>query len=294
MQKILTHIIVNNDIVQSNYSKLKTDKTFIWPILATAADKLTPDNELLIINIKKREVFLAKVKDICSNIAQIENINLKGNFSNNKFICCDIIELQSLSEEFLIPYIGAGRGSVIFDLNQKEKTRIIAIRNALKLECTPGTKIHEYLRIKEEEIDDCIAYKQGSKWGFLFYTYKPDGTYKFKFEPINNNNLNQTDEGYKDFVYFIFSQGYPRAIKIGRSDNPSKRFKGLDGSNPATLSMLLVLPDGRKEKMYHEKFEQFKIYGKLEWFWDDPEIRKFIKAEQIVYEKIKKHYNKQI
>jgi hypothetical protein len=124
----------------------------------------------------------------------------------------------------------------------------------------------------------------------LFYTYKKDGTYSFKFEAVDNTNLKQTDEGYKDFVYFIFSHGYPKAIKIGRSDNPSKRLRGLDGSNPATISLLLVLPDGRKEKMYHQMFEKFKMYGKLEWFWDEPEIRKFIKDEELRYQKIKKLY----
>lgn len=296
MKDMLTYVVTNGDEPQSNYEKLKTNNSFIWSVPNSAASKLIPNTEWLIINPKKKEMFLAKILRYLtaepgsnSNTTKVDAIEILGDFSGRTFIQSEIIEELKLSENFLIPHLSVGRGSTVFNLGQQGKTRIIAVRNALKKECENNTKIYEYLHEDIEEEDDCIAYKEGNKWGFLFYKIKKDKN-EFKFEPVDNTDLRQTDEGYKDFVYFIFSQGHPQSIKIGRSDNPSKRFRSLDGSNPATIRLLLVLPDGRKEKMYHQMFENYKIYGKLEWFWDDPEIRKFIKEEEMKYQKIKKLY----
>lgn len=299
MKDMPTFVVTNGDQMQSNYEKLKTDQEFIWSVPNSAANKLTPGVEWLVINLKKKEIFLALVTSyVTSNVGGSTNktsigaIEIEGDYINRTFVRSSITEQLTLSDKFLIPHLGAGKGSVLFNLGQQGKTRVIAVRNAIKEEVKEDSKIFKYLEEEAEDLDDCIAYKRGNQWGFLFYTLRKDGPPTFRFEAVNNKSLNQTDEGYKDFVYFIFSHGYPKAIKVGRSDNPSKRLKGLDGANPASISLLLVLPDGRKEKMYHQKFNNYLIYGKFEWFWDDPEIRKFIKDETLRLEKIKMMYSK--
>jgi hypothetical protein len=148
MKDMPTYVVTNGDVMQSNYEKLKTVNGFIWSVPNSAASKLTPNTDWLIINPKKKEMFLAKVNryltaDVGSNSdkTKVDGIEIEGDYLNRTFIFSDILEQQTLPDTFLIPHLGAGKGSVVFNLGQQGKTRIIAVRNAIKHECAPSTKI---------------------------------------------------------------------------------------------------------------------------------------------------------
>lgn len=256
---------------QFEYEALKTDKLFTWSFPST--NKLTTGTLWLIINQSKREMFLAQVESIKDSI--VKSV---------------ILEELKLSKDFLLP---PQLGVSIINLAQQNKTKIIETRNILKRELVKvkSSKLKKWLeQVEEEEVEDCIAYRRNNTWGFLFYKKAKTGAYTFNFVPVDNSSLNPTDEGYKDFVYFIASHGYPKAIKIGRSDNPTKRLRGLHGANPADISLLVVLPDGRTEKLFHHMFAKYKMHGKLEWFWDNDVLRKFIKEKEDNHKMIVKNY----
>jgi len=70
-------------------------------------------------------------------------------------------------------------------------------------------------------------------------------------------------------LYFITSKGGP--IKIGVSNNPAKRLKGLQTSNPYQLTLSAVIPGGAlMEGEYHKRFAEHRLVG--EWFNPAPGI----------------------
>ena len=207
-------------------------------------------DNFLVINKTKKLIKLIEVIDINTAVVgkvieSIENVNL------------------------LIPTSNKINYSIINLIDKK--SRSITIRNEVMDKISIASKTYEFLQI--DDVVDYIAYKQGNIWGHLFYTVR-DNKYSFEFVPVNNFGLTQKDEGYKDFTYFILSKGYPTAIKIGRSGNIKSN------SNPSQLELLLILPDGRNEKLYHEKFKEFRLYGKQEWFWKDKILDNFIESEK--------------
>lgn len=77
----------------------------------------------------------------------------------------------------------------------------------------------------------------------------------------------------EDDLYFILSGEY---IKIGRSNNVSKRLKQLSTGNPNNLTLLLKIENkGCLEKYIHKAFKKYK--HNKEWYNDNARIRKFIK-----------------
>lgn len=76
------------------------------------------------------------------------------------------------------------------------------------------------------------------------------------------------------FVYFIYNK-YTNLIKIGKSNNPFKRLNELNSmfknhfgvENALEMIRIIFVPSGKDytvEKMFHEKYEQFRTFG--EWF----------------------------
>lgn len=75
-------------------------------------------------------------------------------------------------------------------------------------------------------------------------------------------------------VYFIQENGNG-LIKIGKSDDVSKRIKALQSSTPSKLNLLRVVNGSfDREKYLHHKFSRFHERG--EWFRPDPELLKMI------------------
>jgi transcriptional regulator with XRE-family HTH domain len=77
-----------------------------------------------------------------------------------------------------------------------------------------------------------------------------------------------------DRVYFVSRAG-DGAIKIGVSRNPASRLAQLRSGSPEQLTLLAVIPGGRKkERELHNRFAEFRIYG--EWFAASAELVGFI------------------
>lgn len=177
------------------------------------------------------------------------------------------------------------------DISQKFKTKLAALRSFILEEVQKETKISEALR-SEFDLEDCIYLKEEGKDYFLFYE-KKNKIYSFHKVKVNNANLTPADSGYKDFVYFIFSDGDPKAYKIGRTENPGKRFRQINGMNPSKIELLIVIPDGRLEKMYHYKYKRLQIPNKKEWFYYEKEIETFVKEYLKTYNEVIKEYERQ-
>jgi hypothetical protein len=72
-------------------------------------------------------------------------------------------------------------------------------------------------------------------------------------------------------VYFIQSGDH---IKIGKSNNPWKRFDSLQTGSPAPLKMLAIMPgDIETEEELHERFSELSVRG--EWFRATSELIRF-------------------
>lgn len=75
------------------------------------------------------------------------------------------------------------------------------------------------------------------------------------------------------FVYFILAT-VSGMIKIGRADDPKRRFCVLQTGSAEVLELLGTVPDtsgGLLEKTLHRRFRKLRVRG--EWFRDDPAIR---------------------
>ena len=77
------------------------------------------------------------------------------------------------------------------------------------------------------------------------------------------------------FVYFV-SDG--EAIKIGKANDPKRRLGGIQTGTARPLSLLGVVPGGRRmERRIHREFQAHRLRG--EWFADCAEIRSYISAK---------------
>ncbi len=154
-------------------------------------------------------------------------------------------------------------------------------RHTLLTLLKPESDLYNFFIDREE--DGCVALKKDDTWGFLFY-YEKNNKFTFRFEPVHNTyngtRLKETDKGYRDFVYILRSEALPKAYKIGRTDNPDKRLAQWRTANPREINRLVVLPDGRNEKVLLAKFDYCRIPGKTEWFEMDNELTKFIEEQK--------------
>ena len=75
-------------------------------------------------------------------------------------------------------------------------------------------------------------------------------------------------------IYFLLSNN---KIKIGYSDNPSKRIPAIQTASPDPISVLLIIEGGyEKESALHKSFKAFKSSG--EWFYYSDEIKKYVNS----------------
>lgn len=88
-------------------------------------------------------------------------------------------------------------------------------------------------------------------------------------------------------VYLVGQQnlqtGWPWvAYKIGISDDTNKRLPHLQTGNPVPLEIIAVFHKYERprktERDLHCRFARFQAFnGGTEWFWDNPDIREFIR-----------------
>lgn len=80
----------------------------------------------------------------------------------------------------------------------------------------------------------------------------------------------------KKYFVYVISDG--TAVKVGRSDDPKRRLKGLQTGNPRSLEIVHVvefsteLESARYEKHLHTVFASRKAHG--EWFAIEPDLVK--------------------
>lgn len=77
------------------------------------------------------------------------------------------------------------------------------------------------------------------------------------------------------YVYFIKSDN--GLIKIGRTENISKRLSSLRTASPVGLSLIAYqIGPARLEQRLHKQFKQLHSHG--EWYTDDAQIRQYIQC----------------
>jgi len=81
----------------------------------------------------------------------------------------------------------------------------------------------------------------------------------------------------KNYVYFMQNPANGH-IKIGQSAHPDKRKKQVQRDVGARLKILATLEDVPLERVLHERFDKYRLYG--EWFRPAPELVKFIEANE--------------
>lgn len=91
----------------------------------------------------------------------------------------------------------------------------------------------------------------------------------------------------KSNVYFISDGEF---VKIGKADDPDKRFSSIKTSNPKPLKLLYTMKgDGKLESFLHELFADYWVRG--EWFRVDGNLKEFLRRGYIIgtHETVK-HY----
>lgn len=74
-------------------------------------------------------------------------------------------------------------------------------------------------------------------------------------------------------LYLIRSEGRPRYLKIGISDDPERRVRDLQTGSPALLTLLAHITGCKERERYlHRRFRHLRAHG--EWFKDRAEIRR--------------------
>lgn len=86
-------------------------------------------------------------------------------------------------------------------------------------------------------------------------------------------------------IYFIQEIEPPYRIKIGYSANPKKRIATLAATLPQSINILIVI-DGTKEDEYwlHERWKEFRVEGKREWYYPYPELLEEIDNKKRILE----------
>jgi hypothetical protein len=80
-----------------------------------------------------------------------------------------------------------------------------------------------------------------------------------------------------DYLYAIRETGKDGFIKIGISDQPLERLRGVQTGNPRKLELIGVCPvldAGKVESSAHETLQDYRQEG--EWFSPAPAVRRFI------------------
>jgi len=268
---------------EHTFHELNLKKTNIKHVIYFKLRDFNYKNKFLIYVHNIKTLYLCKyIEDIKyealdDGIINLGNHQLIGNYSNKDFAKYKILDKTVLSKKIKFPETD----KTYFlekPIHDKLLTELIYLTEA-------SLEISDFLTIDKNRDTGCIAYKDKNTWGFLYYNRQANGEYGFKFEKVDNYfdniKLTQSEEGFKDFTYFIKSHALPKAYKIGRAENPDKRLQQIQAHNARNVSICLVLADGRLETYYHNKFDYLRISDSREWFELEDEITAFIEQENV-------------
>ena len=74
-------------------------------------------------------------------------------------------------------------------------------------------------------------------------------------------------------VYFIQELDPPYRIKIGFSENPNYRIATLAATLPQKIQVLKITEGDRiDESWLHEKWREYRVEGKREWYYPASEL----------------------
>lgn len=84
-------------------------------------------------------------------------------------------------------------------------------------------------------------------------------------------------------IYFIQEIEPPFRIKIGYSANPDKRIATLAATLPQLIQILKVIPgDKEDEQWLHERWREFRVNRKREWYYPAPELLEYIDTDNML------------
>lgn len=135
------------------------------------------------------------------------------------------------------------------------------------------------LRFKRDPRFIGILHNEINKWSWVRDDprWKEYNKKKSELEKVASiqhaNNIKLEEERKKlEIGYVYFVQGEcGGSIKIGHSQNPKDRLKGLQTGYPDTLIILFMMPGSEQEEFaLHEKFRHIKLNG--EWFKPEKEL----------------------
>jgi len=74
-------------------------------------------------------------------------------------------------------------------------------------------------------------------------------------------------------IYFIQEIDPPYRIKIGFSKNPTRRIAVLSAMLPQTVQILKIIEGEQLDEQWlHERWKEYRVYGKREWYYPNPEL----------------------
>lgn len=245
----------------------------------------TQDDKMLFLCEKLEDVPVIKLND---NYSKIGRRKVFGTYLDKTFYKFKVLSKIKLQRRIHFP-----ESDKTYYLNKPIHERI---HSELIMLTADHLEINNYLSDEEAHDEGCIPYKINDKWGFLFYKLTDEGNYEFTFEMVNNvrgkKRLVQTDEGYKDFTYFIKSQALPKAYKIGRAENPDDRLKTIQAHNARDTVADLILADGRLESYFHNRFDHLRISDTREWFEIGDDLIEYILKESKKVDRIRSIFEK--
>lgn len=292
MKEIVLHSVKDEKLFYDlNNPLLKTPQHIIFYELPDYNYK----GKFLFYTQDDRTLYLCKkesdVKTILddNNYTKIGRRKIFGDYSNYKFSQFKLYSKYKLNKRLRFPEYDK-----IYYLNKPIHEKL---HSELIYMTSDYLEINEYVSEETEQDEGCVAYKLKNKWGFLYYKQTKSGEYEFTFDAVNNwkddrTRLVQANEGYKDFTYFVKSQALPKAYKIGRADNPDKRFKTIQAHNARDVSIELLLADGRLETYFHQKFDHLRISDSREWFELGNDLIDYVTKESKRVQRIIKIFDK--
>lgn len=285
-------LAIHNDKLFTDLNPpVKTKKRSL--VYYIAAQHAILDSKILLYSSVSNILYLCKIVEelqvspIKETHTKINRSVVYGNFTDKQFYTFKVLTQYKLKRKIKFP-----EEDKVYFLEKPIHNKLLA--ELIMSTDNPG--IHNYLASNENSDTGVVPLKVKDAWGFLFYEKLVDGDYVFKFEPVNNvidnYKLTQTEDGYKDFTYFIISHSLPKAIKIGRAENPTHRLKQIQAHNARDVEFEVILADGRLETYYHSKFDYLRINSNREWFEIDEDILEVIRNEKLKLEYIIGIFNK--
>lgn len=270
---------------QINYGILiNKSSTPMWSNAKKTFGKLEKGDLFLIINendayrvillCKKKHLVKANSYDNEKNITYVNGIAVQGDFLEEGFFEFEILETIPVPNEFDMNDILKGTcGSVLIDLSLSVHSTKL---NYLRCAAPKESEISKLLSKNLEE-SGLFAYNFKTNpltgngdysWAFVYYE-RIDGITYWKAQCTPRRKDKDKGLTKRDYVYAMVmtsDTGYEH-VKLGRTDDPTARRNDFVGSpitlrNDSKVNIRLILPDGRIEDTWKERFVDCHIKPK--------------------------------